>query len=516
MKNGEINYSHSKTVAKGAGLVFIGLIVGRLIGYLTRLVIARYMGPAEYGILVLALSAFSIASVIGLVGLQGGLLRFVPEFVGKNENKKIRSAVYYCIKIALPLSIFISVGLFFSADFISKNIFHESGLTLILQIIAASIPFNVVASVFLGAIMGLKKAEYRILIDDTIKPFSRFIFLLVAVFIGFGLAGAATAYLISFIIAVVGGLLIILKLTEKNPIAITKKEMRCIISYSWPMMFTSVIFIVMGQIDSLMIGFFKVASDVGVYNSALPTVETMVIIPVSMMALFLPVISELHSRQKLKEIGEMYKQVVKWILIGCLPLLVAFTLLSAQILGILFGDIYVKGAVALSILSVGYFVSGVLYPSYDIINLHKKTRYHIYISVFAMSLNVILNYFLIPVYGIIGAAIATSITYTILALAMTATAYKLSRLSPFSGNFLRVLVAGGISSILLYILVFFIRIDSLFFVAIDAIVFLAAYCILLLVLGAFNKEDLEILKSIQNKTGIRISFVNKIIRKFVE
>lgn len=505
------DYRSAKLLAKGAGLVFIGLLIGRLLGYATRLVVARYLGPSEYGILILALSVFSIVSVVGLIGLQGGLLRFVPEFAGKNQSKKIRPAAYYSAKIALPISAALMLVIFFSSEFLAVNVFRDPQLMPVLQIISLAIPFGVLGSIFLGVIMGLKYPKYRVYVDDVAKPLSRLLLVAGAILLGLGISGASIAYFLSFLISFFLGLYFFLKITSKEHESLVKEEKKELLKYSWPVMFASVIFIIMGQIDSIMLGLFRVASDVGVYNAALPTVEVIVIIPVAAMSLFLPVIAELSAKKGGSEIGRLYKKVVNWILILSIPIFLLSILFPGQILKILFGPEYVAGSAAMAILSIGYFISSVLYPSNDIINLSKKTHFHIYIAILSVTMNIILNYILIPVYGIVGPAIGTSITYTFLGVLTAAIAYKTTGFSPLSRKMLRVLAPAGITFLVFYFVGGFYEIGALGFIIL-VVPFLAVYGFLLLLFKAFDKEDFAILKTIEEKTGVRVPLVRKILK----
>ena len=424
---------------------------------------------------------------------------------------KVRALVYYSLKLSLPISIVISVAIFLLSYNIS-TLFHSPGLAQILQIIVFSIPFSVATSVFLGLIMGLKYPKYRIYIDDLIKPTSRFIFILFSLFIGLGLAGIALSYVVSFLLSCIVGFYIFLKIVPTKSLPITKKEKTHLFSYSWPLMFTGIIFIIMGQIDTLMIGFFKLSEDVGVYNAALPTVDILSIAPLSLMALFLPIITELYTRNRIADVAALYKRVIKWTLILIMPVFLLFTIFPAQILDILFGYDYLSGALSLSILSIGFFIGSLFYTSQDIINLFKKTKIHMLVSGFVVLLNLFLDYLLIPTYGILGAAIATAISYSILGILGAIIAYKYFRFSPLTWKTLRVALSGAVTFIFFFSVNMFIDLNAFLFLILILPSTLIVYALFLLLFNVFDSEDLTILKSIGAKLGVRIGFLRRIVR----
>ncbi len=505
-------FTEAKMLAKGAGLVFVGLVLGRLLGYLTRLVAARYLGPSGYGLLILGFSLFSIVSVIGLLGLQGGMIRFSSEFSGKNQRGKIRPMAYYSIKISVPLSGLIAIAMFFSADYISEVFFHTKELAGILRIFSLALPFSAAAGIFLGVIMGMKFPKYRVYAEDISKPGSRLVFLAFAVFFGLGLVGAGVSYALSFAVAMVAGIYFFNKLAREKT-GLSPKEKKSILSYSWPIMMSSIVFIIMAQINSLLLGYLKAASDVGVYNAAVPTADMMIMLPVSIMALFLPVISELYGKKNLDEVKRLYAKVVKWVLIATFPLFLIFIIFPAQILTMLFGLEYSSGSVALAILSIGYFISVALYPSNDAINLFKKTKVHFYISVIAVLLNTSLGYILIQLYGLIGAAIATTVTYAFIGLSTAYVAYKLG-LSPYSKSACKVLASGA------FVFAGFFLISLLFPAGLLASVaeitlLIGCYFTLVLVSGVFDAEDIAVIEAVERKLKIKSMPFSRAGRKFV-
>ena len=81
-----VNQSLQK-IAKGAGIVFIGTIIGMLLGFVGRIILVRYTTQTEYGIYCLALVILNIFALISTLGLQEGSTRYIAYFRGKKEEK---------------------------------------------------------------------------------------------------------------------------------------------------------------------------------------------------------------------------------------------------------------------------------------------------------------------------------------------------------------------------------------------------------------------------------------------
>jgi O-antigen/teichoic acid export membrane protein len=75
-------------VAKGTGIVFIGTIIGTLLGFVSRIIIVRYITQTEYGIFSLALVLMSIFVTISMLGLQQGSTRYIACLLQRKERRK--------------------------------------------------------------------------------------------------------------------------------------------------------------------------------------------------------------------------------------------------------------------------------------------------------------------------------------------------------------------------------------------------------------------------------------------
>ena len=92
-----------RKIAKGAGIGFTGTFIG--IGYLSRMVIARFLGASDYGLVCLGFAGLSIAAMLSLVGLPVGIQRQVSFYKGKGDKGRIKGTIIGALKISFPLSL---------------------------------------------------------------------------------------------------------------------------------------------------------------------------------------------------------------------------------------------------------------------------------------------------------------------------------------------------------------------------------------------------------------------------
>ena len=486
----------SKNIAKGGVIVFAGMLISRLLAYLYVALVAR-LGSSEYGLLSLAIVIVSFLSIIATFGFRTGIIRYIAYYKGKKDDKGIKGSIISSLKVSLPLSIFLTFILFIFSEKISVLIFHNPDLTPILRIISLSLPFLALSELFISAITGFQKIEYKVLIKEIIENTLKLLLTFLVIYFGYKLFGVTVVYVITMIVSAILSFYFLQKKifpflkTKVIPKPLTKE----LIVFSLPLIFSSFFTLIVKWTDVLMIGYFRNASDVGVYNVALPTANLLTLIPTSMMAIFMPIIMEFYSKKKFKEIKNISIINSKWIFFLNFPIFLLILLFSKQILSIMFGSEYIVGSLALTILLFGYMVRSLTHVNSAILIMLKKTKLLFFSGLIAAIFNIILNYLLIPKFGIIGGAIATSFSFIVTFLFVFIYSYKLTGIQPIKWNYLKSIIAGIISCFIVkYISGFVDNISFIPFV-LFSILFLIIYGLLIYFFKGLNNEDKEIINS---------------------
>ena len=86
-----------RKIAKGAGIVFIGALIGRAFGYGSRIIIARFLGASDYGLISLGFAALTMAAALAAIGLPAGITRYVSFYKGKEDEGRIKGTIISAI-----------------------------------------------------------------------------------------------------------------------------------------------------------------------------------------------------------------------------------------------------------------------------------------------------------------------------------------------------------------------------------------------------------------------------------
>lgn len=491
-------------IAEGAGFVLFGLILTKLFGYFYRVIVAR-IGVEEYGLISLALAITGFLTAISFLGVNYGIVRYTSYYKEKNEYHKVKGVLRSALKICLPLSILLALLLFIFSDFISVNLFHNINLSIILKWMAIIIVLEILRRIFLNVIKGFEIIKYDVITRNFIGDTSRFLLTLTLVLLGYGLMGAVWGHILSLAISTIFSYYFLKK--KIYPLFKDSKysdETKELINYSWPLLFIDLLALILLWTDTFMLGYFKDASAVGLYNTAGPTAQLILVIPTALITMFLPVLTGLYAKNDMKLFGDIYKRTNKWILIVNLVILISFVFFSGSLLGFIFGSEYNGAGIVLAILGFAFFMNALTLSSQNVLMIIKKTKFLFWNSLIGGLLNIILNIFLIPKYGLIGAAISTTISLTVISILLWIWAYYNTKINPFSIDYIKVLVSGLLTYVLIIFISKFVNFNKSFYMLlIGLFVICLIYLVFLLLTRSLDKEDWLVIDDLKRKFLIK-------------
>jgi O-antigen/teichoic acid export membrane protein len=475
------------------------------LNYFYRIVIARYFGPEAYGLFSLATMVLGLFVAVSSLGLIDGVLRYIPLFRAKNEVKKIDYVIRYTF-ITLLISATIFGGLlFFLSDFISLNIFHNAKLIVYLKIFGFLIPISTLSSFFLYIIRAYEKIKTYSFLQNILQSASRLAFLMLFVFLGIGANNAISfsffsGYLVTLIIAYIIFRKIIPQFIFKSQLKDSEKSeiKKNLFSYSWPLIFSGVLGTLFYWTDSLVLGYFRSAEEVGWYNSAIPLAALLLAFSDIFLQLFYPLITKEYALKNIKLVKELSKQVAKWLFIINFPLLLVMLAFPGIIINVFFGKEYFIAENALRILAIGAFFSSLYSISTVLLNMAGKSRLLLMNTLVFVLVNFVLDILLIPRYGMNGAAFATLTVFTLSGAVIMFSAYRYLGIIPLKRKMLGISLIGLILFLPLLLLEKRISPD-LFILLIIGTIFIIVYIILLYFFKCFDRNDLMIISSIRKK-----------------
>jgi len=506
-----------RKIAKGAGIGFAGTFIGLVLGYFSRMVIARFLGPGDYGLISLGYAGMLIAVTLSSVGLPEGIKRYISFYKGKGDVGRIKGTIIGALKISVPLSLFLALLFFFYADWISIRVFHDAELTPILKIFAIGVPFLVLAQNFWSAAIGFHDLRCRVYVNDLFQNIFKLFAIVSLLLLGFGVIGAAWGWVLAVILMPFLAFYFLEKkvfpIFNTNVKAISMERM--LFYFSYPLIFAGLAGAVSAWTDTIMLGYFCTSFEVGIYNAAQPTAKLIGIGSGAFATIFMPVVSELYARNKVDDLRNVFSIVTKWIFSITLPIFLLMSLFSEEIINIMFGSDYIIGASALRILAFSYFITSLFGLAAPLLQSYGRTRVIMGCGFIGAFVNFILNFLLIPLYGVSGAAVATGISTVFVSAIFFLSVYLIGRMQPFGFNYLKPVVASMIAVSVVYTTTKYVIGVSVLSLIVMCFLFLIIYFFLLLIFKSFEEGDLMIMRAMDERLGLKSDWIRRVIKKFL-
>lgn len=271
---------------------------------------------------------------------------------------------------------------------------------------------------------------------------------------------------------------------------------------------------VMSWTDTLMLGYFKTPEVVGVYNAALPLASILATVTASIGFLYVPIISQLYSKNQMQEIERSYAISTKWCFIGTLPLFFIFFLFPEIVLNLLFGSRYICAAIILQVLSLGFIFNSYFGLNYYTLITTGKSKFLMQCFLISAAINITLNIFLIPPLGAIGAAIASASSFAVIEVIMTTRLYISSGIHPFTKSYLKLTILSILLVVIFYIVKNLFITTSWMCLALF-LLFLLVYSLSILFTRSFDEEDVMMMLTIEKWLRIDFSLIKRFLKRFM-
>jgi O-antigen/teichoic acid export membrane protein len=505
--------SSLSTVLKGGSVLFLGVVFELGISFLGKLAIARFLGPFDYGSVVLGLTIMSFVTSFVLLGIDTGVGRFLPRY---DDVADRRGVLVAGLSVGLAAGIATGVALFVAAPWLARSVFDQPELTTVFRIFAVIVPLSNLMRISIGAVQGMQDSLPRVYIENVTQPLTRLLGFAAVVFFGLGAVGAAWAYLASYATA---GLLGTVYLVRRTPLfgrgSGVNLKTRELFAFSLPLVFSAIISSVYQDIDTLLLGYFAISTDVGIYNVVYSLAKLLLVGLQAVGFIFMPVLSGLHEDGDETGMRRLYQIVTKWLFSGTLPLFLVVALFPTMTIKITFGPEYLPAADVLPVLAVAFFTHAVLGPNNQMLTSIGKTRTILYDTVAAAALNLALNIVLIPRYGLLGAAVATAGSYVLLNALYSYQLYRATGIHPFSTALVLPGVVGGLLVATIYTLTQTFLTVTLPLLVVLFVVFVGTYGIAILRFG-IEESEIELVLKFEEKYDVDLGPFKIVAKWFMD
>ncbi|OWT33718.1 multidrug transporter MatE [Methanobrevibacter sp. 87.7] len=510
-------------IIKGSFFILIGNVIFRIGGYLYRFLMASLLGPAMYGILGLTLPFQGVFQILSAGGLPPAIAKYVSEYNTLNQEDMAKKTIRTSLKIMVFLGIL--MGFFMItivAPWLAYSVFKNPTALLPLQAVGLITPFSVIVGAFRGAFQGVYKMEY-IVATRAIEQMTMIIFATGFVLIGLQAFGAVLGSVLGFFFSSLSGIYIYKKymgkyLKNKNPnfkikikdeIKLAKK----LISFAIPVTITSLAEMIIYSISTFIMGIFLTSTLIGYFTAADPIARLPLMVSTSIATTILPAAAEAYVKRDKTQLNHYVFKSYEYSILLTLPLCIFIMLFAKPIMRVVYftNAEYSLGGTALAVLVIGMTFYALYSVSTGIIQGIGHPKISMYILLLGSGLNVILNWFFIQKMGIVGGALATTISTVIFTIPTIYITLRLTESKLKYGKLTKIILASVIMGIILYLIP-----NNTYGLLLAIILSPIIYIVSLIYLRIFESEDIERMKEFSGKFGPLEGIYMKIVKKIEE
>lgn len=502
--DGDTDSNLSKLLSS-AVLVFVGTLLSSSTTLLERVIVGRLLSPSAYGEFNVALSVFTLSATLGVAGFAQGVPRYMARF---DDIRDVRGAWLTGLVITVGISTVIAGGLALGSPVVVPRLFDSVEATTLFLLFVGSIPLYISFRIGIGAIRGMENTRYKIITQNIGYPGLRLVFVTGLLLLNVGLVATGLGYLAALVVATfITYLLLNRILPLRGAFRLHTREM---VVFSAPLVISTIMSTLLTHTDTLMLGYFRPSSEVGIYSAAYPIARGLTLVLGAFGYMYLPVASRLDSNEG-ESVERVYEVTTKWMFLLVFPLFVTLLVYPDPIITMVFGREYVAGGAALGILAVGFFTTAAVGRNRETLSALGATEFILVSNLVAFGFNFLLNLVLIPRYGFMGAAVASAGSIVVLNVVVYLFLRTRFGITPFNGRSTRAFVALPAVVVPLGFAFRGLVPGSPAVVVVFAIAFTVLTVVTVLATGSLEPEDIVVIELVEDRADVRIPFVRRYI-----
>lgn len=440
----------TQTLARGGVMSVASLIVSAASGFAVTVLIARGVPDTNVaGALFGAIALFAMASQICMLGANTGIVRFLAQAdVVRGDQNEARSLVRAAVIPPLLLAGAVAAVAWVFADPIAGVLADDivrADFADFIRRFAIFLPGATVAGVLLAGTRGYQTMGPTSLLENILQPLLQFVMVGLVIALSLGPAAIATVYWApTALVFLLAGLALRRRLpsTSEGRIA---TSWTAFWGFSLPRAVARIFSFLLSRLDVLMIGALATSAQAAVYASMIRFIGLVLALQWALHQPFEPEITRLLKYESKVTSQRQFNVITNWVVLLTWPVLFALMVHGRTLLRVSFGEQYAAGYTPMLILAATMLVATAVGAIDTVLVMSGHSGWSLANLGLSLAANVGLNIVLIPRHGMIGAAIAWSVSILLHNLLPVFQVNRWVGLQPFTRDLLRAAVIGTVS-----------------------------------------------------------------------
>ncbi len=395
--------------------------------FLTNYYSAEIVGQYDF-----VRSTIMILSGISLIGTNQAIIYYSGVLTSKNSFGSIKNIYFKMVSLVFIICSFLYIPLLLvSEDFINQ-IFNKQESYDLIELSVQGLIFYSITMLNIDTIRALKKTTTSELFRNLFR-YTPFLLFSIILYLIDRPEDLVVWFIYSFVVLCVvsTAAVFVLLLNKDFPATTTQKySTKDIIKTSYPMALSAISYFLMQSIDILFLGAFDTFESIAYYSVAvkIATVTSLALISVNIV--IAPKIAKIYNDRNFSELKSMIRKATRINVLISSPILLILFFFPDFLLS-MFGDNYTLAKNAFLVLLIAQFFNSITGPSALYLNMTGRQKILNFILLISLLINVILNVILIPKFGMVGAASATTISFVISKLIASAVVLYLDNVKTY-------------------------------------------------------------------------------------
>jgi O-antigen/teichoic acid export membrane protein len=388
-------------LTKDMGIVFVGNAVAMVAGMAFTIILSRHLGPADFGVLSTAMAVMAVAAGLSTMGLRTAMVRFVASLRDEHEDAA-RFIQRFTLLIVLGLaSLTVIVGLLLAGP-LADVIFGDRSLAWVIRLSFVG-AFGVALTVYVSATLQAYQAFVKLSAFTVALGASRIVVVLMLLSMGALTlkSGILAMSLVPVVVVVAGMLFVPTMMFSSSQTTEQRKHASQYLNFSKWIAVSFLSTTALAQVDVIMVAHFRDAEEVGIYAAAVRLAMVMQLFIASLVTALLPEVSRMKNREQFIDFIRNFSIIA---VPGTVVLLAITFVLIGPVTTFLYGAAYVGSGSLVQIFAVGLAISFIANPISLVLYALDRPGLFTGIHVSQLALALAGYWFIIPVFGITGAA----------------------------------------------------------------------------------------------------------------
>ena len=403
---------------RGSSLLLLGRMIGLGLDFVAQVLIVRYLEKTEYGAFALALSIVALGTTICLLGLERTVGRFAPIYQERGDLGRMWGTIVVVVSTVITIGLALVLAVYAFQGLIGGAVDNELALSILLVMIVLS-PLQALDSLLIALFATFGSARSIFFRRYVFAPVLQLSVVIVLIATESGVRLLALGYVLAAAAGIAFYFVVLLRLLQRQGLLahLTRDSLRLpvreVFSFSIPLLASDLVFVLRSSLTVILLEVLRNTEEVAEFRAVLPIAVQNMFVATSFRFIFTPGASRLYARGDRHALNDLYWQTATWIAILSFPVFALCVAFGEPVVVLLFGEPYRSAGTVLSILCIGYYVSGSIGFNSLLLRVFGRVKYMVTTDLTTAAISIVATVFLIRAFGAVGAAIATTGTLII-------------------------------------------------------------------------------------------------------